>query len=183
MARITISFFITFFVVILVVGGIETIRTDSLNGFFFGIEVAVMIVCLILPIAVFIDIIYRLAIWKKYGKFDTNLKVKRKLLVKGNAKDIIFKIIKILNKMKGITVRDTNEKLGLIIARGKTTLRASSQDIFVKIFSGTGPNSTVEITSKPHNRLMLMDFSKNVENVERILKMLEQEKEKDSSLD
>jgi hypothetical protein len=173
--RIIAGFVITFFAVLFLAGGMEAIRINSLQGFQQGLEVAIMIVCIIFPMGILIDVIYKFVIWKKYGTFETKLKANKKIMLKGNAIDIYRIIFAILKQMKGVTIRKTDANSGLIIASGKPTLRASSQDMHVRIFGGSNIDVTVEISSKPHNNLMLLDFSKNVENVEKISNALNEE--------
>ncbi len=67
-----------------------------------------------------------------------------------------------------------NAAVGRITARTGVSWRSWGDEIAFQLYSEEGTSTRVEITSRPVVRTTLVDFGKNLENVEKIAEFLRQ---------
>jgi hypothetical protein len=78
-----------------------------------------------------------------------------------------------LNLIKRSKIREENRSQGKIVARGGITWKTWGDVISFSIRNTGNDGIQVEVSSRPALRWTLVDYGKNLENVERILSFLE----------
>ena len=154
----------------LLFGVFQSIRRNSLHGFVDGVVVGVVGALVAVPVLVFLDIFQKLKCYLRYKSIDFRVDQERRFIIKDDHMSVFNNISNVLNNIKNIEIYKKNMENGIVEAVAKRSWRSFGEEIKIELFKSSGGKVLVVLSSKPRISLMLIDYSKNFENVEMIVK-------------
>ncbi len=155
----------------LLFGIFQSIKINSLNGFIDGITFGVTIAVIMVPILIILDIIQKIKCYLKYKNIDFEIKQERRFLIDSDYIFIFNKLCENLNNYKNVEIYKKDTDKGIIEAISKRSWKSFGEIIKIQLFRSSKGNVAV-LSSKPKISITMIDYCKNFENVENIMKGL-----------
>lgn len=150
---------------------LSIIRMDIISGFKMAIVGAIIGTSLTLAIGLLLDIFEKIKCYIKYGIIDFRVCQERRIVIEGDYDETVSKLANTLAKFKGISITKKDLKGGIIKAEIKRSWRSLGEKLELKLFN-RHDKIIIILTSKPKLWAALFDFSKNLENLEIIMRGL-----------
>ena len=165
---------IKLFVLVVFGGGLlfgifQSVKIHSLNGFTDGIIFGAMLAATMVPILIILDIIQKVKCYLKYKVIDFEINQERKFILNSDYAFIFNKICEQLNNQNNIKIHKKEIENGIIEAITKSSWKSFGEIIMIKLFKSTRGNIVV-LSSKPRISITMIDYCRNFENVENIMK-------------
>lgn len=160
----------------LLFGLILSVRMNSFLGFRAGIIAAIIVVLFGLGVSMVIEIGEKVKCYIKYRSIDFRVHQERRFLIEGDYSEVFTKLSNILEKLKKTNIIQKDFKNGILKAETKWSWRSYGEVIQIKLFRGDG-TVRVFLASSPKLITNIIDFSKNFENVELIIRGLKKDRE------
>jgi hypothetical protein len=157
----------------LLFGIFQSIRLNSLYGFLDGAVFGISGAIIGLPILIFLDILQRIKCYLKYQIFDFRVNQKRTFLFDKNYTSVFSKLYDILKNIDKIFISNKNVENGVIEAFTKRSWKSFGEDIKIELFKSSKNKVVVVLSSKPRFPITMIDYGKNLENVEIIKRDIE----------
>lgn len=154
-------------------GSIQSIRKGFIDGFIDGIMFGFIGAITVVPILVLLDAIQKIFIFIKYKIINFRVDQERRFIIKDNYFNSFNKLVEIISNLDSIEIHIKNEKEGVIEAIAKRSWKSFGENIKVKLRKTSEDKSVVAVlTSKPRIFFTVIDYSKNFENIEKIMNKL-----------
>ena len=153
----------------LLFGIFQSVKIHSINGFTDGIMFGAMLAATMVPILIILDIIQKVKCYLKYKVIDFEINQERKFILTSDYAFIFNKICEQLNNQKNIKIHKKEIESGIIEAVTKSSWKSFGEIIKIKLFKSTSGNIVV-LSSKPKISITMIDYCRNLENVENIMK-------------
>ncbi len=153
----------------LLFGIFQTVRINSFNGFIDGLFFGTILSLTTIPILIFLDVFQKAKCYFKYKIICYQTNQKRKFLLKDNYVTIFNKLNDVLNNHPKIEIYNKDMKNGVIEAVAKRSWKSIGEIIKVEFLNKANGKVVVVLSSKPKISLTMIDYCKNLENVEMIM--------------
>lgn len=154
----------------LLFGIFQSIRRNSFNGFIDGMVFGASLALIVVPLIVLLDLSQKLKCYLKYNFIDFRVNQERRFIIEDDYSSVLNKLYSILSNHKKIDVYNKDIENGIIEATTKRSWRSFGEDIKINLFKGSEGKVVVIVSSKPRTSLTMIDYSKNFENIETIMK-------------
>ncbi len=167
--RIPFAFIIVALVVGLPAGIFFSIINVSLEGF--GVGLIAGVICSLLGFAVIVpvDIFTKIKCYRKYGLVDFRVRQQRILHIDADYDTICETFQQEFRAWKGMQLRNKDMKRGIIEVETRRSWKTFGEKITVTLLKSGNRRVLVTISSKPRIFTTMLDYSKNFENLERII--------------
>jgi hypothetical protein len=129
---------------------------------------------LALATVLLIDMFEKVKCYIRYGIIDFRVCQERRIVIDGDYGEIVSRLSDTLARFKGTNITKKDVKGGIIKAETKRSWRSFGEKLELNLFNAHG-KVTIVLTSQPRLSTTLFDFSKNLENVELIVRGLKKE--------
>ena len=153
----------------LLFGIFQSVKIHSISGFTDGIMFGAMLAVIMVPILIILDIIQKVKCYSKYKIIDFEINQERKFILTSDYAFIFHEICEQLNNQNNIKIHKKKIEKGIIEARTNSSWKSFGEIIKIKLFKSTGGNIVV-LSSKPRISITMIDYCRNFENVENIMK-------------
>ena len=165
--------FIALVIVALTVGFVFEIFLFIMSASFehFGIGLSAGITCVLLLLAVILplDFFEKIKCYRKYGFIDFSIRQERPVWIDAEY-DTIFDVLQNeFRTWKKIQLKRKDIKLGIIEIETGRSWRSFGEKIGIALHKSQDGKLCVTVSSRPKVFTTVIDFSKNFENVQRII--------------
>jgi len=167
--RISFAFIILALVIGLPAGIFFSIINASLEGF--GVGLIAGVICSLLGFAVIVplDVFAKIKCHRKYGFVDFRVRQQRILHIDADYDTICETLWQEFHAWKGMQLRNKDMKRGIIEVETRRSWKTFGEKITVTLLKRRNRKVLVTISSKPRIFTTMLDYSKNFENLERII--------------
>jgi hypothetical protein len=163
-------------VILVIVGGglifglFQSIKKASYHGFIDGIEFGSLLALTAIPIIVVIDLMQRLKCYLNYKIFDLGIEQERRFLIEDDYMPVFNRLQEVLDHLKRIDCHQQDIENGHIQAVARPSWRSFGENIDIELSKASKDKVVAVLSSKPRMSLTMIDYGKNLENVEIITK-------------
>lgn len=136
------------------------------NGINYGLRGGFIFGAIVTAISALYDYIFRMCVFKKYGKRSFEVIQERDLILEGDVKDLMQESVSALKTIgaKKILPNYSTNKINAV--RG-TTWKTYGEKIGINLISN-GDKTKIYISSRPRLKTAIFDGGRNIENVEML---------------
>ncbi len=154
----------------LLFGIFQSIRRNSFDGFVDGSVVGIVGALILVPSVILLDILQKVKCYLRYKIVDFRTNYERRILVEDDYLSIFDLLCNVMHDNKKMHICQKDVENGVIEAVTKRSWRSFGENITIKLFKSSNSKRTIVVlTSKPRISLTLIDYCKNLENVEIVV--------------